>query len=214
MRSIATAALVALLAAGCGRQAVVEGAGGPTLSPAAAPATANYLPAGTVMQVRLTQPIGTAHSQTGDRFTATVEVPIVATNGQTVVPQGTVVSGTVLAVAPSAGAAQPAVVRLGFDEITVHGQRRPFAANILETEVQVNGDGGQTPRTGEHAVAGAAAGAVLGTILRGGVRGAVTGAAVGAGVGTVISLGTERADANLPIGTRMTIQSTQHVQIH
>jgi hypothetical protein len=210
-KTLAGAAMVVTIAA-CAPGAVVETAAGPMMTPAPAPATADHLPAGTMMQVQLTQPLGTAHSQVGDRFSATVETPIVARNGQTVIPAGAVIQGEVTGIT-TARAGQPAAIRLHFDRLQAHGQTHAFSANVVEADVQV-ADGDPIPRALERAAVGAAAGAVLGMIVMGDLAATLTGAALGAGLGTIISLGTETADANLPVGTRMTIQSAQHVQLH
>jgi hypothetical protein len=212
MRKIIAGVVIAAVVTGCGRPATVDTAA-PQLSPAPPPATANSLPAGTILEIRLDQPVGTTHSEVGDRFTATVDVPIVAQNGQTAVPAGAKIHGTVTGLSPSASPGSPAAIRLHFDGLMAHGQMHQMSANIVEADVQVD-DGDQVGRAVEHAAAGAAAGAILGTILRGDLRAAIPGALLGAGVGTVISLGTAEADANLPAGSRMTIQTTQQVQLH
>jgi hypothetical protein len=213
MRRFLGCALVAVLAVGCAQPAHVDTVRGPSYTPAPAPATADHLPAGTVLQVRLTQPLGTAHSQVGDGFTAVLDLPVVAQNGQTVLPQGTTLHGRVTGLSPAGGPGYPAAMRLSFEGIAVRGVTHNFEANIVDTDVQVD-DGDQLGRAIEHAVAGAAAGAVLGTILRGDLRAAGLGAAIGAGVGTVVSLGTGRTDANLPMGSRRTIQTARHIWLH
>jgi hypothetical protein len=203
-------AVVLLTMVGCARPATVATEAGPRMTAAPPPATADLLPAGTMMQVSLSQPLGTTTAVVGDRFTATVNAPIIAQNGQTVVPQGTMVQGVVTGLSRSDGPNQPAVIRLHFDGITLRGHTYPFAANILEMDVHVADN--DTP-TLQHAIAGAISGGILGAVLRGDRNSILAGAALGAGAGTAISLGTARADANLPVGTRMTVQTTQHVQI-
>jgi hypothetical protein len=61
---------------------------------------------------------------------------------------------------------------------------------------------------------GAAAGAVLGAVLSGGeIDDILKGGLIGAAAGTVISLGTSSAEAVLPAGTRMTLQTTRTVAL-
>jgi hypothetical protein len=211
MRRILAGFMIAATSAACAPGATVETGPATAMTPAPPPATADNLPAGTVMQVRLSQTLGTAESQVGEHFTATADLPIVARNGQTVVQQGALIHGTVTGLS-AGGPTEPAVIRLSFDRIDIQGRSIPFAANILSADVEaVNGNGER--RTIEHAIAGAAAGAILGAIIRGDLGAALPGAAIGAGIGTVISLGTASGDARLPIGTVMSIQTTQHVRI-
>ena len=67
----------------CAQNAQVQSSG--EVAPAT-PANRNYLPAGTTMNVRLNESLGTTSSKEGDRFTATLVDPVVATNGATAVP--------------------------------------------------------------------------------------------------------------------------------
>jgi hypothetical protein len=212
MRKLFAAALLPLVIAGCARPAVVDTTS-PAMAPAPPPATAAMLPAGTVLHTRLTQPLGTGHSQVGDVFTATVDQPIVAQNGATVIPQGAVLHGRVTGVAHSRSPGDPAAIRLDFDRITFSGHSHPMTAAIIDADVHLE-DSERPSRPLEHAAAGAAAGAVVGAIIRGDLASILTGAALGAGAGTIISLGTGRMDATLPAGTRMNVQSTQTIHLH
>src|ERR1044071_26271 len=83
---------VAALLSACAQRTQVQSAG--EVSPAT-PSNRNYLPAGTTMNVRLNESLGTVSSKQGDRFTATVTDPVVATNGATAVPAGAELSGHV-----------------------------------------------------------------------------------------------------------------------
>ena len=90
--SIKTAAVL-LLALGACRSAEVQT--GPPIGAQPAPPTADAIPAGTLLQAELNQTIGTERNRVGDRFTATVTRPLVAQNGQTIVPEGALIHGVI-----------------------------------------------------------------------------------------------------------------------
>jgi len=170
-------------------------------------------PAGSVVTVSLDQQVGTKASKVGDTFSATVVDPIVAGNGQTVVPAGAKVYGKVTGLQDSNNAGQKAAIRLDFEKININGVERPFEANITATQLQTQGQDTKD-ETLKKAGIGAAAGAVLGAVIGGGdVSKILGGAAIGAAAGTVISLGTGEVEAVLPAGSKMTLQTTQQVTL-
>src|SRR6478672_7663876 len=200
-----TAALVLALAASlgaCSRATTVESSGGEVATPT--PVNANSLPSGSVITVSLDQQVGTKASKVGDTFSATVVDPVVAGNGQTVVPAGAKVYGKVTGLQDSNNAGQKAAIRLDFERININGVERPFEAKITATQLQTQGEDSRN-ETLKKAGIGAAAGAVLGAVLGG--------AAIGAAAGTVVSLGTGEVDAVLPAGSKMTLQTTQQVTL-
>src|SRR5690606_1238130 len=127
--------LVALtLVAGC-RSAEVRSDPGASAAGMVMPPTAAHLPVGVPITGRLDQSLSTTSSKVGDQFTVTVTKPVVARNGETAIPAGSTVHGTVTEVA-SRHAGDVAYVRLRFDRITVNGRSYPFAADVVATEVQ------------------------------------------------------------------------------
>src|SRR6476659_5838310 len=202
-------AVAAVIGAGaCSRATTVESSGDVA---AATPVSANSLPTGSVLNVTLDQQVGTKASKVGDTFSATVVDPVVAGNGQTVVPAGAKVYGKVTGLQDSNNAGQKAAIRLDFERININGVERPFEAKITATQLQTQGEDSRN-ETLKKAGIGAAAGAVLGAVLGGGdVSKMLGGAAIGAAGGTVVSLGTGEVDAVLPAGSKMTLQTTQQV---
>jgi hypothetical protein len=202
-------AVAAMLGAGaCSRATTVQSSGDVAVP---TPANSSTLPTGSVINVTLDQQVGTKTSKVGDTFSATVVDPIVASNGQTVVPAGAKVYGKVTGLQDSNNAGQKAAIRLDFERININGVERPFEANITSTNLQTQGQDTRD-ETLKKAGIGAAAGAVLGAVLGGGdVSKILGGAAIGAAAGTVISLGTGEVDAVLPAGSKMTLQTTQQV---
>lgn len=208
MRTLVAIMVAGLLAAGC-RTAALE-SGGLTYQPAPPPPTASHIPTGTLMLVRLNQSL-TTDMNVGDTFTATVQEPLIAQNGQTVVPQGSVITGIITGVG---GADRQSAIRLNFTHIDINGRSHPFTADIVSThrlDERVD-----LSDVGRAAAIGAAAGAVLGAVIGPGrLRDALIGGALGAGAGTIISLGTGTGvERVLPAGTQMRIQTTQHVALN
>ncbi|HEY8468768.1 MAG TPA: hypothetical protein VIL18_03955 [Longimicrobiales bacterium] len=202
---VTAASLLALAACGGAR---VEPE--PGIRPAPLP-SANYVPAGTVMNVRLQQRLSAEDSRVGQRFNTTVIDPLVTTDGRTVVPAGSVVSGVVTGVDPSTRPGDIAAIRVNFDRIQIGGRTYPFGANVIDTDPALDPD---EERILERAAVGAAAGAVLGAIITGGdLEGILVGGALGAGAGTIISLGLGDMDAELDRGSVLTLRTTRAVQL-
>jgi hypothetical protein len=205
-RTLATVAIVCLAAACATAPVAVEA---PTTGqPAAAPPpNANSIPAGTVLNVRLTQELNTAQTRMGDTFTATVEEPLVAANGQTVIPQGSVITGMVTGV----GATEEgqAAIRVNFLRIALDGISHPLSARVLDTAPP----GGTLAPEAREIVTGAAVGAALGAVIGGDLRTALIGGILGAGAGTIVSLGTGDVEPVLPEGTLLRIQTRDLVDL-
>lgn len=214
-RSLTALALGALAFTACARQVEVESEPLPVTLPEApqvVPSNASALPAGTRLEVRLDQELGTRSSTVGDEFTATVRAPVIAQNGDVVVPEGAKVIGRVSGLQRSERAGQAAAIRLEFQRLTFDGRTYPFEARIIATELEERG--ATREETLRDAAAGAAAGAVLGAVIgEGQLQNILLGGAIGAAAGTVISLGMGDVDAVLPAGTEMQVQATQLVAL-
>jgi hypothetical protein len=210
-RAFPAALLAGLVLAACARQTRLESGGDVELG--VTPADASSLPVGVVLNVRLDEEIGTKVSKVGDEFTATVENAVVAQNGETVVPAGAKVHGTVTGLDDSERVGDAAVIKIDFDELTMNGQDHEFNAKVTATNLETRG-GDTTEETLKKAGVGAAAGAVFGAVLSGGdLDKILLGGALGAAAGTAISLGAGDTEAVLPAGTRMKLQTTRVVAI-
>jgi hypothetical protein len=185
----------------------------PMPQPAPPPPDASHIPTGTHLNVTLEQELNTTTTRVGDSFIVVVNEPLVAANGQTVVPANTRVQGMVTGVAQPGGR-DPAALRLQFLRIELDDTWRPFTAEIAGTHVpmEAHADHAQHARA---AATGAVAGAVLGGIISGGrLRDTLVGAALGAGAGTIISLGIGTPDeAVLPAGTHMTLRTGERIDV-
>jgi hypothetical protein len=208
MNTIALVCSAAALAA-CASTANVASSSGEVGS--VTPINAATLPIGGSFQATLNQSIGTTSSHVGDQFTATVSSPLIASNGETVVPAGATVTGHVTGLHSGSVVGEQSVIRLDFDRLDMNGRSYPFDASVsnVHAKNQVNKNGAT-----KGAVTGAAAGAVLGAIISGGeLSKIVTGGLLGAAAGTVISLGTGDVQAVIPAGSSMTLTSTTNVNL-
>jgi hypothetical protein len=197
--------------AGCRTTQVSSGTGAST-APAAPtePARPGFVPAGSPLQVRLNQQLGTQTSHEGDRFTATVQSALTAPDGAVVVPAGTVVTGKISQLHRSERVGDQAAIGLDFDSIRVAGQETALDADVVDTKVKGQADRG---RAGKGAAIGGAGGAVLGAIIGRGLGGAVVGGLLGAGAGTLIGLGTGDVDPKLPAGTELSLRTTAPAKV-
>ena len=174
------------------------------------PRNANVLPVGTTLEVALDQPISATRSRVGDRFTAHVTTPVVAQNGAIVVPAGAIVEGRVTGVEPARDPTRPALIRLDFESLRVGDHSYPFSASVERTAIPGRSDDDLRKKAGTGAAVGGVLGAVLG---RGDLKDIVVGGAIGAAAGSLISLGLQRADAQLPEGTRLTLRNNSRVAL-
>ena len=197
--------------AGCARNAQVESSG--EVAPAV-PANSSVVPAGTSMNARLNQSLGTSSSKEGDQFTATLTNAVMAQNGSTAIPVGATLFGHVTGLHAANLPTDQAVIRLAFDSIAFFGRSFPFDASISNVAVKNESGNPSSSTTARDAAAGAAAGLVLGAIITGGdLSKMITAGLLGAAAGTAISLGTGSGQAVIPAGTTMTVRSTQQVRV-
>lgn len=202
---------LAAFAGACARGAQIQSSAG-DVTPST-PVNANILPAGTSMTVQLDQTLGTKSSKVGDQFTATTTEPVIAQNGQTVVPSGAMVYGHVTGLHSPTITGENAYIRLDFDRLTFRGRDYPFDASINSVAV-AGKTTGSTSSTVRSATIGAAAGAVLGAIISGGDLDKILGGGLlGAAAGTVISLGRGEVESVLPAGSTLMVRSTETVAI-
>ncbi len=178
------------------------------------------LPAGSVIPVRVNEWLSSDKNQSGDRFSATLEQPLVD-NGWVVAVRGQVVTGRIAVAkkAPRGGGASELGVELS--ELTlVDGQVLPVRTQLLQSSA-----GTSTGRNAAAVATTTGVGAVIGGAAEGG-EGAAVGAVIGATAGiigvmstrgkpTVIapeSMLTFRLEEPLPISTEQSQMAFQPVR--
>jgi len=153
------------------------------------------LPAGTMLNVRLTQAIDVDATQAGATFKSLLDDPVMM-GGAVVLPRGT-------AVALQAVKVEQAGKMKGADKITLKAHSLSFGGrryDIVTAYVESKG-AGEGKKTTRKVAGGAGLGAVIGGIAGGGT-GAAIGAAAGAAGGAIMSSqGTEHLE--LPAETRL-----------
>jgi hypothetical protein len=184
------------------RKAPAETAAKPA-APAAAPARpaapkAVTIPAGTAINVRLTQTIDVDVSKAGQTFKAVVDDPVMV-NGSIAIPRG---ASAVL----QAVHVQQSGTMKGSDKITLKMNAVGFGGMMYEvatTYVETKGKG-EGKKTGRKIGGGAGLGAVVGGIAGGG-EGAAIGAAIGGVTGAAVASGGEE-HLKLPAESRLQFQ--------
>jgi hypothetical protein len=179
-------------------------AAAPRPAPAAPPRTVT-VPAGTMMNVRLTQPIEVDASQAGMKFKALVDDPVMI-DGSIVIPRGA--SATV-----QAASVQQSGKMKGSDKISLKLNSIGFGGYVYEVAtgyVETKGKG-EGKKTARKIGGGAGLGAIVGGIAGGG-SGAAIGAAIGGAGGAAIAAGGEE-HLKLPAETRLQFQLSAAVKI-
>ena len=168
-------------------------------------AAASIVPAGTVLNVRTTQPIAAESAQPGMTLTGVVDDPI-AVNGEIVIPRGAIAMLEVVTVEQSSN-------MKGRDRITfkVHSiQTQSGTYPVATSQVELKGSS-EGKKAAKKIIGGAGIGAALGGILGGGT-GAAIGAATGGGTGAVIT-GSGKTHLVVPAETLLQFQLSTSLRV-
>jgi hypothetical protein len=169
MRKIAVAWICLLLGA-CNKQpnpqttAAALAASNANVAPAPAPPTFD-IPAGASIRVRIDQTLDSRRNRRGDRFSATLDGPILI-GGQEAIPNGTRFEGHVTDARPSGRFKGRAEIGLTLDSFTIDGEQYP-----IDTAADRRAGGGHKKRNFAFIGGGAAAGAGIGALAGGGAGG-------------------------------------------
>jgi len=160
------------------------------------------IPSGTVVAIRLVDPIDSETSQAGQTFHATLDSPL-AVEGEVAVPSGYDVEGHVVDVQSAGKFAGKSQLTLQLDRIKVGGHYYNIQTSSYHREGASRGK-----NTAEKVGAGSVIGAIIGGIAGGG-KGAAIGAAAGGGVGGGVQAATKGQQIKLPSETviNFTLQS-------
>lgn len=179
---------------------------GPNAQQAQAPPPPIVIPAGTHIAVRVQQDLGSAISQAGETFSATV-VHAVDVEGQTAIPAGSAATGTVVAAKPLGRFKGQAYLELRLDSVRADGSRYEVHTSTLERVEK-----GKGKRSAEFIGGGAGLGALIGG-LAGGGKGALIGGLAGGGAGTAGAGLTGRKNIYIPAETTLTFRLKNSVHI-
>jgi len=146
--------------------------------------------------------------------TAQIEAPVqarvsraVEVDGQTAIPAGTLLSGTVTDVARAGRVQGRSRVAFRFDSATIHGVRENLRTNPVTVEGEAT-KGDDAKKIGVGAGIGAAIGAIAG-----GGSGAAKGAAIGGAAGTGAVLATRGKEVELAEGADITATTAHAVTV-
>lgn len=176
----------------------------PAPEPAARPKPVS-VPAGTVVNVRLTQPIDVDVSRAGQTFKAIVDDPVMI-GGSIVIPRGASAVVQAVQVQQSGTMKGSDKISLKLNSIAFGGMAYQVVTQYVETKGQ-----GEGKRTARKVGGGAGLGAVFGGIVGGG-EGAAIGAAIGGVTGAAVASGGEE-HLQLPAETRLQFQLSAAVNI-
>src|SRR5882672_460333 len=95
------------------------------------------IPAGTEIDVRLTNMLNSGTAQVEDRFEGTTLVDLNIA-GKTVIPAGSVMRGVVTAVEPATRTNRTAKMTVSFDQVTVSGRAYPIRGTVTQA---IQGEG-------------------------------------------------------------------------
>ena len=186
----------------------------------AAMATAQTLPAGTALKVKLSNTLTTFSNKSGDPFSGRVTEAVVV-NGKTVVPVGTTVEGRVTKVnEPRRIAGKPTLAIFPEAMVLPNGERYMLNAALVDTSLRggtdVNEEGqfkgsGHDGKDLTEIGMGTGGGMLIGG-LAGGGKGLLIGGAVGATATVAHWLGKHRS-AMLPAGTELTMELSRSLDM-
>jgi hypothetical protein len=187
------------------RKAPMPPAATETQDPARAPRTV-MVPAGTVLNVRLSEGIDVDTTQEGATFNGRVDDPVMI-DGRVVIPRKAAVVIQVARIKQSG-------TLKGADQVGLKLNSISFGDRVYEivTKYAVAQGEGEGKRTAQKIGAGTGLGAIIGAIADGG-KGAAIGAVVGGIAGTVVAASGEE-HLKLPAETRLQFELAAAVRIH
>jgi hypothetical protein len=165
------------------------------------------LPAGTVVPVRVTDWLSSDKNQSGDRFSASLEQPLVA-NGWVVAVRGQVVTGRIAVAKKAARGGGVSQLGVELSELTlVDGQVLPVRTQLLQSSA-----GTSNGRNAAAVATTTGVGAVIGGAAEGG-EGAAVGAVIGAAAGIVGVMSTRGKPTVIPPEAMLTFRLDEPLSI-
>jgi hypothetical protein len=160
------------------------------------------LDAGTTIEATATREITSKVNKAGEMFTARIAEAVTAANGRVVIPAGSEVTLSIVALKPALDkSAKDGTLELRAVSVMVNGVAQPIDAEVTYVEHTLKGRGVGTQEAAKVGV-GAAAGAIIGKVIGGGT-GAAVGAATGAAAGAAVAVETANRDVVVPVGAKI-----------
>jgi len=164
------------------------------------------VPSGTELHLTLETPVSSETATVEKAVRAHVAKPVVI-SGMTVIPEGALVTGTVVAAERAGRVKGRATVALRFNRVIV--AKTPYTINTARIVRQAEATKGEdATKIGIGAGVGTAIGAIAG-----GKKGAAIGAGIGGGAGTGAVLATRGKEVTIPAGAtlRTTVDETVRI---
>ncbi len=169
------------------------------------------LAAGAEIRVQARDEISSRTAHAGDAVVVTSSAPAVNAAGDTVIPAGAELEGTITDIAPAPNPRASGRLAMDFSTVRFGGKSYPLHARLVAADAERVGRGipGGTALKGGG---GAAIGGLAGRLIGGNTTGAVIGAAAGAAAGGVYAHETRTLDVVLPRGGAVRIALTEPFQ--
>src|SRR5580765_161780 len=163
------------------------------------------VPAGTILRVRINQPIDSRRVQPGDMFDGVVLTDIF-TGDSIAIPRGAPVEGRVADIQPGNGRE---IIALELTNVTVGSRSYPLATEAWSHQSQRGSNGAQTAG---NAIGLGAIGAMIGAVA-GGPPGALLGAGLGAATGIIATSATRPGAATTPAEAIVNFRLAQQAEL-
>lgn len=162
------------------------------------------IPSGTELPVVLDTALASDNSRVEQPVTAHLTRPVLV-DGQTVLPEGSTISGVVTEVTRAAKVKGRAHIAVRFNAVTPRGTEDRYPVTTASIGRTASAE---TKKDALTIGAPAAGGAIIGGIVGGG-KGAAIGAAAGGGAGTAVVLSTRGREVRLPAGSTLRVRLTE-----
>lgn len=170
------------------------------------------VPTGTVLTLRLNESVSTETHQIGDSFTAEVLQDIRSEGGQTLIPEGAVVTGRVERSRRRQESDGQSLLAFRLTSLEIQGEDHLLDVTIQRAR-SASGDGeGETELGGRIAI-GSAAGALVGRVAGRDVAPAVPEGAAGTPAGSLIALASRDEDAVFPEESRLRVELNEPILV-
>lgn len=169
------------------------------------------LPEGATLTFAVDETVSTASHEAGSRFTSHLTADAVGSDGQVVLPTGSLARWEVVESASDNGEGV-AVLAVRLVHVESPEGWVPLEATVIASDITTDNPDSDKETAAKIGI-GAAAGAVLGAVLGDDAQDALKGAGVGAAMGTVVALSTREGSATLPQGSTITVSLDQPLEI-